>query len=297
MPFRKCPPFAKPERTVLLLSTISSFLFFLSLQTRDAGRMPASLVCTVIFFCSFDFLKHYGGKEANNNILLRNGQSISLNEFRPPILTIPPLAHTHLLHVREKNDFVTVSQAKKALFPFPACKCILHICSYMLPPASRRRNQTRQIHHRAPCFFLNAAPYPPNAGIGRKNRKPEPSHGLPNPSFAKRHKRCAPFRPAFPVPEYRNSCRRLFSDNKQRLITELVLSKKTQAQEPACPSTKFFHPFTNSFTQRKKPKSMDNGHTGHTCIRTPSYPTSFSRPPYQKDKCRYILRAEQRKMP
>lgn len=153
MPFRKCPPFAKPERTVLLLSTISSFLFFLSLQTRDAGRMPASLVCTVIFFCSFDFLKHYGGKEANNNILLRNGQSISLNEFRPPILTIPPLPHTHLLHVREKNDFVTVSQAKKALFPFPACKCILHICSYMLPPASRRRNQTRQIHHRAPCFF------------------------------------------------------------------------------------------------------------------------------------------------
>ena len=167
----------------------------------------------------------------------------------------------------------------------------------MLPPASRRRNQTRQIHHRAPCFFLNAAPYPPNAGIGRKNRKPEPSHGLPNPSFAKRHKRCAPFRPAFPVPEYRNSCRRLFSDNKQRLITELVLSKKTQAQEPACPSTKFFHPFTNSFTKCKKSKSMDNGHTGHICIRTPSYPTSFSRPPYQKDKCRYILRAEQRKMP
>lgn len=259
--------------------------------------MPASLVCTVIFFCSFDFLKHYGGKEANNNILLRNGQSISLNEFRPPILTIPPLPHTHLLHVQEKMILSRSLKRKKPCSRFPHANAFctsVHICSRRLRDAEIRHGKYTIARL---VFFLNAAPYPPNAGIGRKNRKPEPSHGLPNPSFAKRHKRCAPFRPAFPVPEYRNSCRRLFSDNKQRLITELVLSKKTQAQEPACPSTKFFHPFTNSFTKCKKSKSMDNGHTGHICIRTPSYPTSFSRPPYQKDKCRYILRAEQRKMP
>lgn len=177
-------------------------------------------------------------------------------------------------------------------FPHANAFCTsVHICSRRLRDAEIRHGKYTIARL---VFFLNAAPYPPNAGIGRKNRKPEPSHGLPNPSFAKRHKRCAPFRPAFPVPEYRNSCRRLFSDNKQRLITELVLSKKTQAQEPACPSTKFFHPFTNSFTKCKKSKSMDNGHTGHICIQTPSYPTSFSRPPYQKDKCRYILRAKGR---
>ena len=179
-------------------------------------------------------------------------------------------------------------------FPHANAFCTsVHICSRRLRDAEIRHGKYTIARL---VFSLTPPHIRPTPALGGKTESPSHHTAFRTPLLQSGIKG-APFRPAFPVPEYRNSCRRLFSDNKQRLITELVLSKKTQAQEPACPSTKFFHPFTNSFTQRKKPKSMDNGHTGHTCIRTPSYPTSFSRPPYQKDKCRYILRAEQRKMP
>lgn len=172
MPFRKCPPFAKPERTVLLLSTISSFLFFLSLQTRDAGRMPASLVCTVIFFCSFDVLKHYGGKEANNNILLRNGQSISLNEFRPPILTIPPLPHTHLLHVQEKMILSRSLKRKKPCSRFPHANAFctsVHICSRRLRDAEIRHGKYTIARL---VFSLTPPHIRPTPALGGKTESP-----------------------------------------------------------------------------------------------------------------------------
>lgn len=134
--------------------------------------MPASLVCTVIFFCSFDFLKHYGGKEANNNILLRNGQSISLNEFRPPILTIPPLPHTHLLHVQEKMILSRSLKRKKPCSRFPHANAFctsVHICSRRLRDAEIRHGKYTIARL---VFSLTPPHIRPTPALGGKTESP-----------------------------------------------------------------------------------------------------------------------------
>lgn len=73
-----------------------------------------------------------------------------------------------------------------------------HLFIYAPAGFATQKSDTANTPSRAFVFFLNAAPYPPNAGIGRKNRKPEPSHGLPNPSFAKRIKGARPSDRRFP---------------------------------------------------------------------------------------------------
>lgn len=145
-------------------------------------------------------------------------------------------------------------------FPHANAFCTsVHICSRRLRDAEIRHGKYTIARL---VFFLNAAPYPPNAGIGRKNRKPEPSHGLPNPSFAKRHKRCAPFRPAFPVPEYRNSCRRLFSDNKRVSLQSLSYQKKHK-RRTGLPVDEILPPIHEFLYEVQEIQIYGNGHTGH----------------------------------
>lgn len=180
-------------------------------------------------------------------------------------------------------------------FPHANAFCTsVHICSRRLRDAEIRHGKYTIARL---VFSLTPPHIRPTPALGGKTESPSHHTAFRTPLLQSGIKGARPSDRRFPCLNIAIAAAGFSPIISSVSLQSLSYQKKTQAQEPACPSTKFFHPFTNSFTQRKKPKSMDNGHTGHTCIRTPSYPTSFSRPPYQKDKCRYILRAEQRKMP